>query len=78
MKKLLAIAVLGLLLNGCGDSESDYDKGYEDAWEGYSPKKSSDSYMEGYEEGEFDADCDHYKRNLLWDKYRAIKCHLSE
>ena len=78
MKKLLGILVLGFLLSSCGDSGNDYDKGYEDAWEGISPKKNSASYMDGYEEGEFDADCDHYKRNLLWDKYRAIKCHLSE
>ena len=74
MKKLLAIVVLGLLLSGCGDSASDYDKGYEDAWEGYSPKKSSNSYMEGYEDGEFDADCDHYKRNGLWDRYKRLGC----
>ena len=78
MKNLLGIVVLGLLLSSCGDSGNDYNKGYEDAWEGISPKKNSASYMDGYEEGEFDADCDHYKRNLLWDKYRAIKCHLSE
>ena len=74
MKKLLAIVVLGLFLSGCGDSSSDYDKGYEDAWEGYSPKKSSDSYLEGYEDGEFDADCYHYKRNEFWDKYKRLGC----
>ena len=74
MKKFLTIKVLGLFLSGCGDSSSDYDKGYEDAWEGYSPKKSSDSYLEGYEDGEFDADCDHYKRNEFWDKYKRLGC----
>ena len=63
-----------LTLIACGDSVSDYDKGYDDAWDGISPKKSSSSYMEGYEDGEFDADCYYYKKNKIWDKYKRLGC----
>tara|TARA_B100000315_G_scaffold226990_1_gene234375 strand:+ start:404 stop:634 length:231 start_codon:yes stop_codon:yes gene_type:complete len=74
MKQLLVIIFIGLMLSSCGESESDYDRGYEDAWEGESPQKNSDSYMEGYEDGDYDADCDYYKRNKLWEKYKKLLC----
>tara|TARA_B100000780_G_C21117083_1_gene452069 strand:- start:51 stop:278 length:228 start_codon:yes stop_codon:yes gene_type:complete len=74
MKMFLKIIVFGFALSGCGDSSSDYDKGYEDAWKGYSPKSNSNFYLEGYEDGEFNADCDQYKRNGFWDKYKNLGC----
>mgnify|MGYP006163283681 CR=1 FL=1 len=74
MRKFLEIVVLGLILSGCGDSSGDYDKGYEDALKGYSPKNNSSFYLEGYEDGEFDADCDHYKRNKFLEKYKNLGC----
>ena len=74
MNKFLGLLLLILALSNCGDASSDYDKGYEDAWDGISPKKNSSSYLEGYEDGEFDADCDHYKRNGFWEKYKNLGC----
>jgi len=74
MKKLLGIFVFGLLLSGCGDSGSDYDKGYDDGYDGETPRKSSSVYLEGYEDGEFDGDCDYYKHNNMWNKYKGLKC----
>ena len=74
MKKLLGIVVQGLLLNSCGDSSSDYDKGYDDGYDGASPRKSSSSYLEGHEDGEFDSDCDYFKDKNLWNKYNAFGC----
>ena len=80
MKQFLAFFFLCFFLASCGDNfnENDYDKGYEDGYEGLSPKKNSDLYLEGYEDGDYDADCDYYKFNELWDEYRAIKCHENE
>ena len=80
MKKLLGILFLTFILTSCGDeySGSDYDKGYDDGYDGVSPKKNSVAYLDGYEEGDYDADCDYYKYNKLWNKYRAIKCHENE
>ena len=74
MKKFLAMVVLGLLLNSCGDGGSAYDKGYEDGYDGIAPRKSSDSYLEGHEDGEFDADCDYFKAKNMWAKYKSFRC----
>jgi hypothetical protein len=48
MKKFLEIMVPGLLLSGCVYSSIDYEKGYEDAWKGYSPNNNSSFYLDGY------------------------------
>jgi hypothetical protein len=74
MKKLLAIIVLGLALNSCGDGGSAYDKGYNDGYDGASPRKSSGSYFSGYEDGQFDADCDYYRDKNMWAKYKSLRC----
>tara|TARA_A100000164_G_C21245399_1_gene468905 strand:- start:230 stop:370 length:141 start_codon:yes stop_codon:yes gene_type:complete len=41
MKKLLGILFLAFILASCGDeySGSDYDKGYDDGYDGEAPKK---------------------------------------
>ena len=79
MSKLLKIVILCLFLHSCGDgnSVSDYNKGYNDGYEGNPPREKSNLYLEGYKDGEFDGDCDYYKQNkeqqhYVWDKY--LKC----
>ena len=79
MKKLLVMVVLCSILLSCGDekSSSDYKKGYNDGYNGETPRKNSTAYTDGYEEGKFDGDCDYYQQNkelhhYLWDKY--LKC----
>jgi len=47
---------------------------YDDGYDGASPTKSSTSYMDGYEDGDFDADCDYYKDKNMRDKYKALRC----
>ena len=68
--------VLCFILNSCGDgySGSDYHKGYDDGYDGETPRKNSSAYLDGYEDGEFDGDCDYYKQNNMWDKYKDLKC----
>ncbi len=64
-------------------SECSYDAGYDAGYDGANQKCSTDAYLEGYEEGDFDSEChwlrcerpdhDDFKRLGCgsWDK---IKC----
>ncbi len=76
MKEFLIVLVLGLMLISCDDdgSGSSYDNGYDDGYDGASPKKTSGSYYEGYQDGQFDEQCDYYKRKNLMDEYKAMRC----
>tara|TARA_B100001175_G_C19208286_1_gene494628 strand:- start:348 stop:575 length:228 start_codon:yes stop_codon:yes gene_type:complete len=75
MKNFLIVLVLGFMLISCDDGGgSSYDSGYDDGYDGASPKKTSGSYYEGYQDGQFDEQCDYYKRKNLMDKYKAMRC----
>ena len=74
MKKILIVLALGLMLVSCDDGGSSYDSGYDDGYDGASPKKTSGSYYEGYQDGQFDDQCDYYKSKNLMDKYKAMRC----
>ena len=39
-------------------SECSYDVGYDDGYDGATPKCKTDAYLNGYEEGDFDSECD--------------------
>ena len=78
MKKLLIILALGIMLVSCDDSGSssgsDYDRGYNDGYDGASARKTSGNYYEGYQDGEFDERCNYFKSNNLMDEYNAMRC----
>jgi len=58
--KTIWVVILYVVLASCGD----YDKGYEDGYDGEEEKWviiGKDEYLSGYEDGSFDADCDYWR-----------------
>jgi hypothetical protein len=51
-----------------------YDEGYEDGYDGALPKIRSGSYATGYDDGEFDSECDWLKRENRKPEFERIGC----
>ena len=52
-----------------------YDAGYEAGYDGETQKCKTEAYLEGYEDGEFEADC-HWQRCVKpnQDKFKKLGC----
>ena len=69
LRNVFVASVAILSFAGCGS----YDSGYEDGYDGAKRKEwilfGRSEYNAGYDDGDFDADCDYWKRNDH-EKYR--------
>jgi hypothetical protein len=75
MKTLLMFLSVAIL-SGCGDgSGGTYNAGYEAGYDGEIQKGKTGAYLEGYEDGEFEADC-HWLRCVKpnQDKFKKLGC----
>ena len=64
-------------------SRCSYDAGYDDGYDGANQRCSTDAYLEGYDDGDFDSECywrrcekpdyDRFKR-LGCGSWSAVKC----
>ena len=36
-------------------------------------QKNKSAYLNDCEDGEFDGDCDYFKENNMWNKYKELK-----
>ena len=58
---------------GCVDATGTYEEGYQDGYDGGSPREfvlfGRDDYAAGYEDGSYDADCDYWKKRN-YERYR--------
>jgi hypothetical protein len=52
-----------------------YDEGYDDGYDGASQKCNTNAYREGFEDGDFEADC-HWHRCVKsnHDKFKRLGC----
>ena len=71
---LVAVAVL--VLAACdGGAACNYDNGYDDGYDGALPECEATDYMEGFQAGEFESDCDWYRcEKPNYDNFKQMSC----
>ena len=77
MRKFLIFLIIILLPacdNGISGSSSSYDKGYQDAYDGAIPRSKSSEYLSGYEDGDYDGECDYLYDTGKWSEFKRLKC----
>ena len=74
-KFLLIFAIVSLSACDNNFSSSSYDSGYEDAYTGASPRSNNSEYLSGFEEGDYDSECDYLKDADNWSEFKRLRCY---
>ena len=51
-----------------------YDQGYEDGYEGAGRQSRSSPYADGYDDGDYDSECDWLKEKKKFQQFRELGC----